>query len=139
MRSKMKGAAAARLGNDHTSGRFQVVRSQVDGRGTDLLSEADVFGTVTDHPGRGQIEAESDGCGPRHSWPWLAILARPGECLDDSIRVVWAMEEQVNMRVVAGEMLGYMPVYIADIVKAVKPAGDARLVGHDGDRHVRPG
>ena len=36
----------------------------------------------------------------------------------------------------SGEMLGDVPVHDRDIVQAVKPAGDARLVGDDGDRQA---
>ena len=69
--SKMKGAAAARLGKDQTPGRRDALGSYVDRGGTHGLREADVLRPVTDNPGRRQVKAQGRRRRLRHAGPGL--------------------------------------------------------------------
>src|SRR6478672_3098916 len=85
-----------------------------------------------------KIEAEGGRGRPSHSRARFAVLARSREGWHDSIRVIRARQKEIYPGAARGEPFRDEPVNAFDVLDAVEPARDARLVRQDGHRHLGP-
>ncbi len=109
--------------------------SDVNGERAHRFCQSDVLRAIPDHPRGGEIEVERLCGGSCHSGHRLSVVARPCELGHGPVRVVWAIEESVDMGPVLCEPLGDVAVDLFHVTHLVEPSGDTGLVGHDRHRH----
>ena len=139
MRSSMNGAAAARLGNDQTPGRWQspdhpgkspMLRPLPPGRclraGHRRPMRPSGQGSARPPP---PSPCPVSACGPRWSG------RRPST---NSRRVIGTVREQVDVGPVLGQVLRDVLVHPGHVVDPVQPSRDPRLVRHHRDGNTGP-
>jgi len=100
-------------------------------------SQPDVTGTVTNHPGRREIETERLRCGKRHARPGLSVGTCARERLHRPVRVIRAEQPEVDVRAPSRHLLDHVLVHLVNVLDAEIASRDAGLVRHH--RHRQPG